>query len=258
MFHPRSAARDNSGCVRRTFPTLKRERVVAATAVAGVHVLIALVLAQGLQVRFGAVEQSSLSAFDLTIPAPPPPVDATPAPAADPREEGAAAPPALEARPTPVMAPPIPLPQPSPVVAATVAGQGAEASAGAAPVPGPGTGGGGAGIGTASGRGGDGQGGGGGGARAQKTGGAIADQDYPRAARRARAQGNVTARFTVGTDGRARGCSVTGSSGNAELDATTCRLIEGRFRYRPARGDDGEPVAEVRGWRQQWWLERRE
>ena len=68
----------------------------------------------------------------------------------------------------------------------------------------------------------------------------------------------MTTRFTVGVDGRARDCAVTGSSGDAALDATTCQLIETRFRYRPARGADGQPVAEVRGWRQDWWLERRE
>lgn len=237
---------------------MPRERAVAALAVAGIHALIALALVQGLQVRLGAVDQPSLAAFDLTVPAPPPPVEADPAPATDPRDEGAAAPPALEAIATPVVAPPVRLPQPSPVVAAPVAGVGTESSAGAAPVPGPGTGGGGVGTGTGSGRGGDGQGGGGGGVRAEKTGGAIIDRDYPRAARRARVEGSVTTRFTVGTDGRARGCLVTGSSGNAELDATTCRLIEQRFRYRPARDVRGDPVAEIRGWRQDWWLERRE
>ena len=257
MFHPRSAVRDKCGSVKRASTTSKRERAVAIAAVAGIHAVIVLALMQGLQVRFGTVEQSSLAAFDLTAPTPPPPVEPTPEPAADPREGGAAAPPALEAIATPVVAPPVRLPQPSPVVAAPVAGTGTNASAGATPVPGPGTGGGGTGTGTGSGRGGDGQGGGGG-ARAERTTGAILDRDYPRSARRARAQGSVTTRFTVGTDGRARGCAVTGSSGNAELDATTCRLIEQRFRYRPARGAGGEAVAEVRGWRQDWWLERRE
>lgn len=244
--------------MKRVGRTLPRERVVAAIAVTAIHALIALVLVQGLAVRFEASEQASLAAFDLTVPPPPAEIRPAPQPAADPREEGAAAPPALEAEATPVVAPPVRLPQPSPVVAAAVAGKGAESSAGAALVPGPGTGGGGIGSGTGSGRGGDGQGGGGGGVRAEKASGAILDRDYPRAARRARAEGSVTARFIVGTDGRVRGCAVTGSSGNAELDATTCRLIEARFRYRPARGADGQPVAEVRGWRQDWWLERRE
>lgn len=244
--------------MKRASPTLPRERAIAVLAVTAIHALVGLALVQGLKTQFDAVEQPSLAAFDLAVPPPPAAVEPMPDPAADPRDEGAAAPPALEAVATPVVAPPVRLPQPSPVVAAPVAGQGAQSSAGAAPVPGPGTGGGGVGTGTGSGRGGDGQGGGGGGARAEKTSGVILDRDYPRTARRARAQGSVTARFTVGTDGRARGCAVTGSSGNAELDATTCRLIEQRFRYRPAQTVGGQPVAEVRGWRQDWWLERRE
>ena len=64
-------------------------------------------------------------------------------------------------------------------------------------------------------------------------------------------------RFTVGTDGRARDCAVLRSSGDATLDATTCRLIADRFRYAPATDAGGRPVAEVRGWRQDWWLEKR-
>jgi protein TonB len=52
-------------------------------------------------------------------------------------------------------------------------------------------------------------------------------------------------RYVVGTDGRVSGCRVTRSSGHAELDATTCRLIEQRFRYRPARDAAGRPVPET-------------
>lgn len=62
-------------------------------------------------------------------------------------------------------------------------------------------------------------------------------------------------RFTVGIDGRARDCRVITSSGHAVLDATTCRLIEARFRYAPARDAAGQPVAEERGWRQRWWID---
>lgn len=63
-------------------------------------------------------------------------------------------------------------------------------------------------------------------------------------------------RFTVGTDGRAGGCTVMRSSGNAELDATTCRLIERRFRFDPARDTQGRLVSDVKGWEQVWWLVR--
>ena len=38
---------------------------------------------------------------------------------------------------------------------------------------------------------------------------------------------------------------MTRSSGHPELDETTCRLIERRFRYRPARNSAGDAVPEV-------------
>ena len=64
-------------------------------------------------------------------------------------------------------------------------------------------------------------------------------------------------RFTVATDGRAGGCAVMRSSGSADLDSTTCRLIERRFRFTPARVAGGRAVPELRGWRQDWWFEPR-
>jgi protein TonB len=43
-------------------------------------------------------------------------------------------------------------------------------------------------------------------------------------------------------------CTVTRSSGVAELDALTCRLIRERFRYRPSTDRYGRPIAdEVEG-----------
>ena len=44
--------------------------------------------------------------------------------------------------------------------------------------------------------------------------------------------------------GASSGCEVVKSSGSAELDGTTCRLIERRFRYRPARDAQGRAIAE--------------
>jgi len=58
-------------------------------------------------------------------------------------------------------------------------------------------------------------------------------------------EGTVSVRFTVDADGGTSGCRITRSSGNAELDETTCRLIELRFRYRPARDVQGRPVPET-------------
>jgi protein TonB len=65
---------------------------------------------------------------------------------------------------------------------------------------------------------------------------------YPPAAQRAGAQGRVVARLTVGVDGRVTDCSVTSSSGNDDLDSTTCRIARSRIRYTPARDDSGNPM----------------
>jgi protein TonB len=158
-----------------------------------------------------------------------------------------------------VVAPPpeIRLDIPPPVIAAPVPTpiEGSDPSAGAADVKGPGTGSGGQGTGTGSGNAGGGTGGGGGGgARAQLVRGRLMNEDYPRSALRAGIQGSVSVRFTVDTDGVARDCLVTRSSGNADLDTTTCRLIERRFRYRAARDAQGKPVPETIGKTYDWLL----
>jgi protein TonB len=133
---------------------------------------------------------------------------------------------------------------PPPIVAAPIAGLGSAASAGAAPVPGPGTGSGGAGNGTGSGSGGNGPGGGGGGGSPPEwLKGRIRDRDYPRSASEAGIGGTAEVTFRVDPDGRARDCWISSTSGHRDLDVTTCRLIEERFRYRPARDRGGRPVS---------------
>ena len=97
----------------------------------------------------------------------------------------------------------------------------------------------------------------GGGTRAVWRSGAIRDRDYPKDASRAKIGGEVEVRFTIEASGRVTGCRITRSSGDASLDATTCRLIEERFRFRPATNGAGQPVASQYGWRQSWWLESR-
>ncbi|MFV1918299.1 energy transducer TonB [Sphingomonas sp. MJ1 (PH-R8)] len=232
-----------------------RHRIASALAVLLLHagLGIALVTALGVtpEVKFDDV----LLTFDLPAPAPPPPHNVQPAPRPE-RESGTAAPANRHARAVDLVAPPVPVLSPPPIVAAPIAGSGPDAAAGAAPLPGPGTGAGGVGQGTGSGTSGSGAGSGGG-SPARLLRGAIRDSDYPRAARRARVEGSVTVGFTVDAAGRATGCAVTRSSGSAELDATTCRLIEARYRYAPARAPNGRPIEEMRGWRQDWWLEPR-
>jgi protein TonB len=72
--------------------------------------------------------------------------------------------------------------------------------------------------------------------------GAITNDDYPAAALRAEAQGTTRITLQVGPNGRATGCSVTGSSGNSSLDSTACSLAQRRFRFTPATRD-GQPVS---------------
>jgi protein TonB len=115
---------------------------------------------------------------------------------------------------------------------------------GAWEVAGAGSGSGGEGIGTGSGNQGAGSGGGGG-MPPRRIKGNIRNSDYPRTALLAGAEGRVSVRFTVGIDGRATNCSVIQSSGNADLDATSCGVIETRFRYRPARDPQGRPVPSI-------------
>lgn len=91
---------------------------------------------------------------------------------------------------------------------------------------------------------------------AQLLTGRIRNSDYPRAARRSRAQGTVFVRFAVQPDGRVGECLVTRSSGSPVLDSATCELIQRRFRYKPARDAQDRAVPDVIVGRQSWWLGR--
>ncbi|HEX8534636.1 MAG TPA: energy transducer TonB, partial [Allosphingosinicella sp.] len=151
--------------------------------------------------------------------------------------------------------PEVRLPVPPPVAAAPAPAVGRDASRGASDRPGTGSGAGGEGTGTGGGGSGSGSGSGGSGTRARQVAGALSGRDYPRAAKSARAGGTVLVRYTIGVDGRPSGCTVTRSSGNRDLDEATCRLIEQRFRYEPARDADGRPVASTETGRHIWWTE---
>lgn len=97
--------------------------------------------------------------------------------------------------------------------------------------------------------------------RARWKRGAILSTDYPPNALRDRAGGIVFLRFVVGPTGRVTDCTVTGSSGRADLDAATCRLIKLRLRYAPARDAAGRAVPDViigdHCWKVESWRNRR-
>ncbi|PAX08548.1 energy transducer TonB [Sphingomonas lenta] len=241
-------------------PLLHRDKLRAGAAAVALQLALgyAILTGLGLGVELARRPERPLSIFTLPPPAapreePPPP----PEPADRPREEeGRAAPPNLRATPKPIVAPvPIVQPPPPPVLAAPVASTGDAPAAGAAEVRGPGTGAGGIGDGLGSGGRGDGTGGGGTGTGtpSRHIAGRIRDRDYPDAARRTGAQGSVIVDIHIDARGRVARCGVYRSSGSPELDEGTCRLIAKRFRYEPARNALGQPIADHRRWKQDWW-----
>ena len=204
------------------------DRIKAAIASVLVQALLAWLLIAGLAVTMPGAVPEALKLFTIGAPPPPPP-EKVPHHATTPRPAGAAAPANLRAKPAEIVAPPPVLtPPPQALATAPKPGPGSASSAGASNLPGPGTGSGGQGNGTGSGDEGDGDGDG----------------------------GTVVTRFTVGANGRLSDCRVTQSSGNAELDATTCRIILQRYRFAPARDEHGRPVEDYAEAENQWVAHR--
>jgi protein TonB len=84
-----------------------------------------------------------------------------------------------------------------------------------------------------------------------RSGGAIDDSFYPPSAIRNEESGTSVASFVIGTDGRVQSCSASGAT--PSLDAETCRQIN-KWRYKPAVGSDGQPIAEPRRQNVRWVL----
>ena len=234
-----------------------RERAEAAIPAGIVHGLIAYALVAGFSVDLPEAARDTLRMVRLMpeeVPRPEPSVPPAPEPiftdvvrpAADPREEGAASPPNLRSRATELALPEpvIQLPVPNPLVVADKPGTGRDRTSGNADVPGPGTGSGGFGEGSGSGWRGDGPGGGGYGypTPPRLIRGSLRDSDYPRGLGELGVQGTVSVLYAVQPNGRVTNCVVTRSSGSRELDQTTCRLIEQRFRFEPSRDGRGRPI----------------
>lgn len=71
----------------------------------------------------------------------------------------------------------------------------------------------------------------------------VTDDDYPAAALRAGETGTTRFRLNVDATGMPGSCDITGSSGSALLDETTCRLLMARARFSPARDFRNRPVS---------------
>ncbi|MFO6430822.1 TonB family protein [Erythrobacter sp. W302b] len=237
----------------RTFQS--RPRRLSWPLIAGIvvlHVAALYGLARALAPDFTAsVEREVLSTFAVTITAPPdpPPPDNQPEP-----DEGAQGDSGREAVAQPVTSPPprVRVKQDRPLPRAASTGTANQSGAAAA---GDGTGAAGSGTGTGSGNSGSGRGGVAVTKPVHISGRIDNARDYPvppggRAARRGT---QVIVRVTVGTDGRARGCSVYRPSPDPEADRITCQLVEARLGFRPATDASGNPVAAPFYWRQQWF-----
>jgi TonB family protein len=72
----------------------------------------------------------------------------------------------------------------------------------------------------------------------------VTSDDYPAVALRAEEEGTVRFRLDVGKDGLVNACSVTESSGSASLDSATCRIMQERARFTPARNSAGKRVTD--------------
>lgn len=230
-------------------PRRLRWPLIAAIVVAHLAALYGLARALAPDITAAAMRQA-VSAFSIAEPPPPAPPPENPS---EP-DAGVAGDPGREAVAKPVVSPP---PQvrlkrdpPAPRAAST----GIATLSGAA-VEGDGTGRDGSGEGTGSGRGGDGRGSGAASKPVLVSGAIDNARDFPVPAggRAARAGTQVIVRVTVGTDGRARDCTVYRASPDPEADRNTCRLVEARLRFRPATDAEGNPVAAPFYWRQQWF-----
>jgi len=215
-----------------------------AIGIAGAIAINALFIAGLLSLSSGISPLRSLPglvAFDVSRPPPPapPPPDMRPAGAAAPTSRGA------RQAPSPPTPPP-PLPTPTPAQPSIDAGSAAASGAGAATGSGAGQGGQGAGTGA----GGNGSGSGSGVVTPPvHVAGDIGDRDFRRAGG---AAGQVVVSIRVRRDGRVDTCRVSRSSGSSAIDASTCALIEQRFRFRPARNAAGQPVDAEIFWQANW------
>ena len=228
------------------FGDSRRNRTAGLIAAAAVQALLGWALLFGLPTGGPAAVVRALEAFAVpapVVPPPPPPrVIVHPRVVATAKPHASAAPIVVHPRPAPpaLAAPPPLTVLPSPVVAAVAdpgagyaaAGNGSPAGSGGGP------------GGNGNGSGGDDGEGDGGVIPAQQIKGRLTRRDFPSSLFR---PGTVTlsSRFVVGIDGRVESCTITESSGNAELDALVCRLIGERYVYRPARDRNGKPIREI-------------
>ena len=82
----------------------------------------------------------------------------------------------------------------------------------------------------------------------------FSDDDYPAEAIRHEEQGTVAYRLQINRRGRVAECSIVSSSGSDTLDDATCRIIEDRARFEPARDTAGKRIGDEYSGRIRWVL----
>lgn len=80
------------------------------------------------------------------------------------------------------------------------------------------------------------------------------NDDYPARAMHEEREGTTGFRLTIGADGLPSACDIISSSGHGDLDATTCRLIMERARFKPGRDAKGKPVGGTYSNRIRWQI----
>ena len=204
-----------------------RNRAFGLAGAIGVHVLaIALLLLVRHPANPPAAPASDLVAVSLREPPPPTP---PPEPAEAPDEPAPSSRGVEQEAPSPPI-PPVALAPPTPAESSVAPGSGPGSGAGQ-------------GAGSGAGQGGAGSGEGGGAATPPvRIAGALTNADYRRTRPPQGAAGTVVVSYRIRSDGRVDRCTVLRSSGYAVLDEATCRLIEQRFRFEPARDAAGRAI----------------
>ena len=210
-------------------------RIGPAIGVVAIHAVLGYALIAGLRVTLPArFADDSMIVVDLKPPPPPRPPE-PPAPRHKPARQagGTPAPKAHPHIPVPIPAEPAP---PRLIAVPPVVTSGNPAGSGTG-----GAGSGAGGVGSGAGRG---VGTGAGFSGARQIHGRFRNSDFPASAKGA-GRLKIGVRFAVGPSGRVDRCEVTRPSGYPEVDAMTCRVIVDRYRFEPARDEQGLPVTEV-------------
>lgn len=204
-----------------------------AGGVAALHVLVGYVLITGMGTFTpDGPESSALTVIELTPPVEPEPPPETPPPEPRPEPPGGATPaPRIDAPAVLLPAPPAPTPLIVTVPPIPTSGGATDNGTGI----GEGGSGGGSGAGVGDGR---------GFTDARQIRGRFRNSDFPASARSA-GRIRIGVRYAVDPTGAVGECEIIDTSGYPEVDAMTCRIIVERYRFRPARDEQGVPVTKV-------------